>query len=322
MGSRCSVWGAVSISLAILGLPGMASGQASSQPASRPAAQAQARQVDTAYPGLACGALTYATLADLPAGTLLESGTVRLTEADLSSEMAKAPAEVRDQLAKNSFFFLEQVAAQKVILDLARREAGEATADGASQPERELMRAHFEKLTQGVKVTDAEVKDFYENNKDLCGGAPLNQMKDQIEQYVLQQKEKAVTDEYVRTLGQRVPIRVSADWTAKHAVLARDNPVDKARFSGKPSMVDFGASGCRPCDMMAPILKTLEKKYEGKANIVFVHVREQQVLGARYGVEAIPTQVFFDKGGREVYRHTGFYPQAEIENHLAKMGVK
>jgi thiol-disulfide isomerase/thioredoxin len=283
-----------------------------SQPASRPAAGT----VEGTHPGLASGALTFAILAKLPEGTLLESGTVRITQQDLDAELAKVPAEVRPQLAQNAFFFLEQVGPQKIILELARREAA------TSQPDGELMRAHFEKITRTVTATDAEVKDFYEANKDLCGGAPLEQMKDQLRQYVQQQKEKAVSDEYIRTLGQRVPIRVSADWTAKQVVLARDNPVDKARLSGKPSLVDFGATGCRPCDMLAPILKTLENKYEGKVNVLFVHVREQQVLAARYGVESIPVQVFFDKDGKEVFRHVGFYPQDQLEKHLAEMGAK
>jgi thiol-disulfide isomerase/thioredoxin len=299
------------------GLSAAATSQPTSQPESRPAAGT----VEATYPGLAGGVLTFAVLGKLPEGTLLESGTVRITQGDLDAELAKAPAEARPQLARNAFFFLEQVGAQKVILDVARREAGNDKA-AASRPDRELMRGHFERIAKTVSVTDAEVKDFYENNKDACGGATLEQMKGQLRQYVQQQKEKAAGDEYTRTLGKRVPIRVSADWTAAQAVLARDNPVDKARLSGKPSMVDFGASGCRPCDMMAPILKTLESRYEHKANILFVHVREQQVLGARYGIEGIPSQVFFDKDGREVFRHVGFYPADQIERQLAEMGVK
>jgi len=98
--------------------------------------------------------------------------------------------------------------------------------------------------------------------------------------------------------------------------------VDKARASGKPSMVDFGASGCRPCEMMVPILADLKKKFEGKLNVEFVHVREEQVLAARYAIQAIPVQVFFDKDGKEVFRHVGFFPQAEIEKKLAELGVK
>ena len=289
--------------------------------ASQPASRAAAETVEATYPGLSSGALLLATLAKLPEGMLLESGAVRITQEDLDAELAKAPPEVRAQLDRNAFFFLEQVGAQKVVLEIARREADNGKA-AATRPDGELIRSYFEKIVRAITVTDAEVKDFYEANKDLCGGATLEQMKDQLRQYVQQQKEKEAGEAYIRTLGQRVPIRVSADWTARQAVLARDNPVDKARFSGKPSMVDFGASGCRPCEMMAPILKTLEKKYEGKANVLFVHVREQQILAARYGIESIPVQVFFDKDGREVFRHVGFYPQDQIEKNLAEMGAK
>jgi len=53
-----------------------------------------------------------------------------------------------------------------------------------------------------------------------------------------------------------------------------------------------------------------------------VHVQEEQVLAARYGIESIPVQVFFDKNGKEVFRHTGFFPQNEIEKKLTKMGVQ
>ena len=55
--------------------------------------------------------------------------------------------------------------------------------------------------------------------------------------------------------------------------------------------------------------------------MLFVHVGEQQILGARFGIRAIPVQAFFDSNGKEVFRHEGFYPQAEIEKKLAAMGV-
>ena len=103
---------------------------------------------------------------------------------------------------------------------------------------------------------------------------------------------------------------------------ARDNSVDKARASGRPTIVDFGANGCRACDMMTPILERLQDKYKGKANILFIHSRQEALLAGRYGVRAIPTQVFFDRNGREVFRHSGYYPQNQIEKHLAEMGVK
>ena len=103
---------------------------------------------------------------------------------------------------------------------------------------------------------------------------------------------------------------------------AAPGPVAQARASGMPSLVDFGAKGCRPCDMLAPILDTLRTKYAGKMNVLFVNVREEPALAAQYGIEFIPVQVFFDKSGKEVFRHTGFWPQEEIEKKAAEMGVQ
>jgi len=68
-------------------------------------------------------------------------------------------------------------------------------------------------------------------------------------------------------------------------------------------------------------LKRWVKKYEDKANVLFIHVREQQILAYRYGVQSIPTQVFFDKDGKEVFRHNGFFPQEEIEKKLKELGI-
>ena len=173
-----------------------------------------------------------------------------------------------------------------------------------------------------MAVTDDEVAKFYEENKDMCGGASLDQIKGQLRDYVLGQKKQEAVAEHIRTIGQRTPIVLATSWVDEQAKLALDNPVDKARASGKPSLVDFGASGCRPCDMMTPILESLRSKYDGKLNVFFVHVREEQILASRYGIQSIPVQVFFDKEGKEIERHTGFYSQDEIERRLKEMGVE
>ena len=98
--------------------------------------------------------------------------------------------------------------------------------------------------------------------------------------------------------------------------------MDRARMSGKPTMAEFGASGCVPCDMMQPILDNLRKKFPDRLNVVFVHVREDPIMGARFGIRSIPVQVFFDNKGKEVFRHAGFYPEKEVLKQLGKMGVE
>ena len=88
------------------------------------------------------------------------------------------------------------------------------------------------------------------------------------------------------------------------------------------TMVDIGAKKCIPCKMMAPIIAALEKEYKGRAAIVFIDVWENREQGQRFGIRSIPTQIFFDKGGKEVYRHQGFLSRDEIVTKLEELGVK
>lgn len=55
--------------------------------------------------------------------------------------------------------------------------------------------------------------------------------------------------------------------------------------------------------------------------VVFVHIGQDRVLGARYGIRSIPVKVFFDESGREVFRHEGFMKEEDIVRQLKKMGV-
>lgn len=285
-------------------------------PAVRPAT------VNETYPGLASGVLTHAKLFDLPKATLLKAGELSVSEKDVNDEMAKAPKDIQEQLKKNAFFLLEQMAARRLVLRAAQAHAAKAGKDPSKGGEREIVQGYFSNLVAKARVTDEEIADFYRKNESMFGVAKLEQVKRSIGQYLLQQKQQEVVSRHIRTMGQRTPIQVSASWAKIQAPLAKDNPVDKVRNSGRPSLVDFTAVGCPPCKMMAPILAALKKKYAGKVNVELVHVRKEQILALRYGVQSVPVQIFFDKDGREVFRHTGFYGQAEIEKKLAEMGVK
>lgn len=91
---------------------------------------------------------------------------------------------------------------------------------------------------------------------------------------------------------------------------------------GMVTMIDLGAKKCIPCKMMAPILEKLEKTYQGKAVIHFYDVWENREPATRFGIQGIPTQIFFDTDGKEVFRHLGFLSEEDIVNQLTQMGVK
>jgi thioredoxin 1 len=106
-----------------------------------------------------------------------------------------------------------------------------------------------------------------------------------------------------------------------------DATFPESKFSGEipvkgmPTMVDLGANECIPCKMMVPVMEKVEKRYRGKAAIIFIDVWKNKTPAKRFGIRAIPTQIFFDKKGKEVFRHEGFMGEADIERIFSKMGV-
>lgn len=272
--------------------------------------------MEAAYPGLATGVLAPAVLGELPKGLLLRAGDVEVTEQALDELIAKSPRKVREELRKNTLFLLEELAAEKLLLAAAKKAGVQGKTD------REVAAGYVKGLVAEAKVTDAEVADFYEKNKDAFGDVKLEQARAEIQPALLHDKQQEIVARHAKELAAAGGLTLSAAWVKEQVALVRDNPVDKARASGKPSVVDFGATGCRPCVLMEPILKALQKKLEGKANVVFIHVREQQILANRFRIQSIPAQVFFDRDGREVSRHVGFLSQEELEKKLGEMGVR
>jgi len=96
----------------------------------------------------------------------------------------------------------------------------------------------------------------------------------------------------------------------------------EAMQNGLPSIVEFGSTTCAPCRQMKPILDELAVQYKGKVNVVIVEVYDYTELSREYQILGIPTQVFFDASGTEVFRHTGFFSKDEIITRFQEMGVK
>jgi len=274
--------------------------------------------VDQAYPGFASGILKGANMVPMKKGTLVVSEGIEIRESRLKATVEKAEPNIREALKKNLFFILEQETMKAVLV----REAGSSGEATKSLSDTEAIQAYLKQKFRDVRVSDEEAKTFYEANKAMVGGLPFDQVKEAIQQVLVQQKRQDAFTLYLQELGEKADIRINLAWVKAQHSLAQDNPVDKARMSGKPTMVEFGAKGCAPCDMMQPILDNLRKKFLDKLNVVFVHVGENRILGARFGIQSIPVQVFYDRNGKEVLRHVGFYAEADVLKQLAKLGVE
>ncbi|MFA5906820.1 MAG: thioredoxin family protein [Desulfobacula sp.] len=105
--------------------------------------------------------------------------------------------------------------------------------------------------------------------------------------------------------------------------LARGNQIDfdNLPVKGMVTLIDLGATECIPCKMMAPVMKKVEADYQEKAAIVFIDVWKNRDQAPKYKIRAIPTQIFYDASGTEVFRHEGFMSEKDIVAQLTKMGV-
>jgi thioredoxin 1 len=94
-----------------------------------------------------------------------------------------------------------------------------------------------------------------------------------------------------------------------------------AELKKLPRLVDLGADKCIPCKMMKPILEELSAEYKDKLQVDFIDVWKNPQEGPKYKIRVIPTQIFFDADGKELFRHEGYYSKKDILAKWKKFGL-
>lgn len=89
-------------------------------------------------------------------------------------------------------------------------------------------------------------------------------------------------------------------------------------MENKVVLADFWAQWCGPCKMLAPVIDELAEKFEGKVQFVKIDVDIERELAEKYGVQSIPTVLFF-KDGTETAREIGFQPESVYSDILTQL---
>lgn len=98
-------------------------------------------------------------------------------------------------------------------------------------------------------------------------------------------------------------------------VLTDANFQEEVINSSLPVFIDFWASWCGPCRMMAPVVEELSKEYSGKIKICQLNVDENPNVASQYKIMSIPTFLFF-KNGKVVDQLVGAIPKQTMKNKL------
>ncbi len=89
----------------------------------------------------------------------------------------------------------------------------------------------------------------------------------------------------------------------------------------KVTFIELGADKCIPCKAMQPVMREIAQEYKGTIQVVFYDVWKTPKYAKNYGIQMIPTQVFIDKNGEEIFRHVGFYPKEDIIKMLKEKHI-
>ena len=220
--------------------------------------------------------------------------------------------------------YLDLMIMKMLVLQEARSQGFEK---GKEEKEDDVIRQFLEqRFSTPPAVSKEEVATFYEAHKSRMGDMQLEQAAPMIEQLLSQGKQEEEYMTFLDELRSKASVEIDHDRVQAIAAKSTDGTNTKEEFysalkSGKPVLVDFGSNSCIPCRQLRPILQELRQEKAGKVEILVIDVYKHQDLSKEYRVQVIPTLVFFDSNGKEVFRTQGFMPKAALLENLMKIGV-
>ena len=257
-----------------------------------------------------------------------------ITVDQFNKELAKVePPLIRDMFREEPNNLLERIIVKTLLLQEAKKQGLSAPVktykDAAKNPvspeESILIEFIGKKFSSPPEVTREEVEGFYKMYKDQMGGKPLKEVAPGIEQYIREAKQQEALRQFLEELRKNAKVDINQERlkkiTAKPPEMNTEDDLKQALTSGKPVLVDFGANSCLPCRQLRPILREIDKEYTGKARALVIDVYKYQSLAREYKVQLIPTLVFFDSKGKEVFRHVGILEKEKIVAKLKEIGM-
>lgn len=119
-------------------------------------------------------------------------------------------------------------------------------------------------------------------------------------------------------------VATSTTLASEPAISASQPDVAATATATLPRIIDFGSKQCQACKAMEPVLESMRVNHSVSfvTEFVDVWVPENQAFAKSHNIQSIPTQVFFDAEGKELYRNTGFISEEQVLAKWAELGIK
>jgi len=257
----------------------------------------------------------------------------KITVEQFNKELAKVENPIQDMYKEEPNKLLEGIIIKLLLLQEAKKQGSSApvktykdAAKGSLPLEESIINQFLEKkFSSPPEVKNEEIEGFYKMYKDRMEGKPLKEVTPAIEQIIREAKQQEALGQFLEELRKNANVEINQDRlqkiTAKPPESNTGDDLKKALTIGRPVLVDFGANSCIPCRQLRPILKEINKEYSGKASVLVIDVYKYQDLARQYKIQLIPTLVFFDSKGKEVFRHVGVLDKDKIITKLKEIGM-
>lgn len=282
------------------------------------------------------GVATYLfTIGPLGKPVLAAVNNEKIPVARFQQELGRIDPAARELVKEDPGKLLDVIVNRTLLLQQAKKEGvaapkgGRATlpAKGEDAEIATIMAYLDKKMAALPPVAPEEVDRIYEAYKDQLGGRKKEEAAPLIRQMLEQQRQGEEAEKLIADLRKNAKIDVNQKELQKLAAvppgMETQSEADfrKALTGGKPMVVDFGSNSCIPCRQLRPVLQKIRKDYTGKLEVLIIDIRNNQKLASDYQIQVIPTVVFFDPAGKEIFRHQGFMSEEKVKEQLAKMGV-
>ena len=249
-------------------------------------------------------------------------------------ELAKIEPAYRDLLKEEPGQLLDGMVNQVLLLQQAKKEGvSAAKGEDSTTPvkvdkDQATIRAFLEKRMAALPaITPQEVESIYETYKSQFAGQAKEAVAPLIRETLERQRQMEAIQKLIADLRQSAVIELNQKEYAKLSAPAPGSETQseadfgRALTGGKPLVVDFGSNTCIPCRQLRPVLQTIRQSYAGKLEVLVIDIQKNEKLAREYQIQVIPTVIFFDRSGKEVFRHQGFMSEDRIKEQIAKMGV-